>query len=229
MSSSLFKKIVLFSFLFFSLIPKEAHAYTNKLFLKGGLSFGASYLRSRRDMSQFAPVLGLASYYGKKWVNWEFGVTSQANIGWWSKQTFLINDSLVSGKGHFRNLSFGPYFRYYFNLTRKKHWQMYTSLAPLFGLKTFKFSETSIDGGSFVDGHKITYRAAGGMISVGFEEQLDKIKRPSFIELTYRYFNSSRQKQVGGTTTEVETIVQEEDNGSIAEHTFVITWGILVF
>jgi len=221
-----FLHVIIFTFCCFS---PMAYSYENKMALKGGLSLGLSQLRSRNNKDQLTPTFGIVSYYGKKWTNWEFGITSQANIGLWDEQSFLINQSIVTGKGHFRSLSFGPYIRKYFNFKRKKHWQLYLTASPLFGLKTYKFSDTSIEEGAFQEDHKITYRSAGPMISIGLAEQLEKSQRPSFVEITYRFLNSSKRTEVGGTTTEVESIIRENDNGSISEHTFVVTWGILIF
>ena len=211
------------------LLSFNLFSYENKMALKAGISAGFSFLKNRASTSQKSPTLGIGSYFGKKWNTWELGLTSQANIGYWKDQSFVIHNSRITGKGYFRSLSFGPHVRRYFNFWEKKQWKFYIGIAPLFSLTTFKFSETLKKGGNFKEGHKVTFESYGPMLSFGWEEQLPKAQRPSFLEINYRYLNSIKRTEVGGTTTEVESIVREHDHGGSSEHTFVITWGMLIF
>jgi hypothetical protein len=204
-------------------------AYTNKIALKAGLSAGYGVLNNRASTSQGFPTLGVASYFGKKWERWEIGFTSQANAGLWKDQSFYANGSILTGRGHFRSLSFGPHVRMYVDYWEKKQWKCYFGLSPLFSIRTFKFSNTQKVGGSYTEGHKLTFESFGPMLSIGWEEQLTTTQRPSFLELNYRYLESQTRTEVGGTTTKVESIIQEQDDGGTSEHTLVITWGMLIF
>jgi hypothetical protein len=210
-------------------ISLSSFSYTNKIALKAGLSAGIGVLKSRASTAQNVPTLGVASYFAKKWEKWEAGFTSQANAGVWNDQSFLINGSIITGKGHFRSLSFGPHLRRYVDFWEKKQWKCYFGLSPLFGIRTIKFSDTQKTGGSFTEGNKLTFESFGPMISLGWEEQLDSNERPSFLEINYRFLNSQKRTEVGGTTTKVESIVREQDDGGTSEHTLVITWGMLIF
>lgn len=218
--------------LLFSFSPKafpDTQTYSYDWAFKAAGSVGSTLLTSLQGEEETTPSIGFNLHFGYRWTTFELNLSSYVNMTYIHDHNFEINGSQVRGRGFFRSVAFGPMARVFLTGRPYKQWRPYLGFGPLLALQTIKIEKAQVTGGQYSIVNKLTYESAGGLISIGFEEFIPKLLRPSFIEFSYKYLRSYKRNEIGGTKKEVLEITEENDKRSISEHTLLVSLGVLIF
>jgi hypothetical protein len=206
-----------------------AQSFTNEAALKGGLSLGATHLETLDNKKDLLPTYGFNTHFLRRWVNWELMASSYINAGSFRRTRQQVGTTEVSGKGNFRSVGLAFPAKYILSRPLWDKWHPYFAAGPAIGLKTYRFTSTSVVGGNYNSKHKLTYDSKGAIVLIGLEQWLPKSKHPAYLEFTYKYLATKKVSEVGGRPTKVLIIGKHELPEKFYEHSFMFSLGMLIF
>ena len=114
---------------------------------------------------------GVNTHFSYKWTRWEMGLFSFVHFGQMEGLHYEAAHRKVSGEGHFRQVSFGPFVKYITSWVPHEDWFFYTTLGVAHSILSLKFDDFEVEEGHFSDEHKFTYLSEEANIGIGFEQQ----------------------------------------------------------
>ena len=217
-------------FIFILTIP-EGLCYQNEFALKGGGNFSVIETKSFLQSKDTHSAGGINSCVGYRFTNLEFNMLSHIFYGKNKNITSITQNTIVSGTGYVRAISFTPSVKYLFDYTFKKVWHPYFMAGPTFSQHTIKMENFQVIGGAYTEKNRISYRSTGFTISIGAEEILKfKEMHPVFFEIGYTYLASRRLSLLNVVNmAEVETVSHEDTNEKIKSHILFMAMGMTIF
>ncbi|MBF0208889.1 MAG: hypothetical protein HQK53_18660 [Oligoflexia bacterium] len=219
---------------------------TNSWALRGGIALSATAFESyntRTRPKNFHQGMSFASQIGYKWSDIELSIASYCTITETQAVYLQVGDSKIKvNEVHLLDATFGPKLRYYSSVPLFKQWVPYATLAWLQGLITLKFVGGEFSGPLVSPYHKLAYQSSGFLIGAGIESHKTANYNSDnpwtkftnnfpevFYEIVYKYLRGSKVSVVGGTKKEVKTLLTEDRNYWIKEHTFMLVVGMKIF
>lgn len=226
----IFKRLISTA-VFIGLLLCSTRSYSNDKdwALKFGPNLNMTSLHSESFDSSQSPGFGFHSQVAFKWTEWEISMRSYAFLSNLNKVQLEANDSVIQGKFHLRRVSFGPVLKYTTGLKIRPLWPLQIFAGPLLALQSFKTKNVQVEGGSYQPHQKITMETQGFLLGIGSEEQASFKKFQHYYELTYQYLRGEKASVVGGTHTIVTTLSTEKAKKKLTEHTFLFSFGIVIF
>ncbi|MBF0297480.1 MAG: hypothetical protein HQK51_02095 [Oligoflexia bacterium] len=211
--------------------------------LKGALGVSATHMRTHgRTPKKWHTGFDFASSIGYRFRDFDFAMASYVTITKSPPVYIRVGNATIdSDYGVLMSLTFGPKITHYltnFNLLSNnsksekiKKLYPFIIVNPVIAIQSLYFERgniTSSDPRSdFYMHQKLTYEGIGYICGFGVDI-INLYSQEFFVEVLYKYLESSKMSVIGGTKKEVKTLYVDENKRSVKEHTIILLVGLRV-
>lgn len=228
--------LVIFSIFYYS---TNSYAFDREFFLSAGLGYSSASVKTRyleqnddgeiEDETE-SKAFGVTTRFGYRLAPFEFGFLSDIGYGKVEDLSLkLIDNSTVSGDGHYRFVAISPYIKYLLPLPTYYQWRSYVGGGPSWGLQTIVMDNVT-SGSNFNAEKRISFENFGAGIFLGFEEDLPyKQMHPVFLEVGVAYMKSYKVYLTDASNfKEVKTLSSKDSHDLTGTFVFIRA-GLVLF